>query len=198
MSQNPAASPVLVLPTILIALAASLILLPALNFFSYRVRGAIIRNRRKKWDLNICCGRTDRGSVNVDIVNHADVPNLVVVDDVYNLPFENGEFEATLSSHTIEHVEDPTAFCEELRHVSGQVTLVLPPLWDLCTVLNIFEHRDLVLTFRKEHNDLPRYIELPGAQFSRNALSRRSGHSQQAHWHSSDLRCNLAKVPTHL
>ena len=153
------------LPTILIALAASLVLLPALNFFSYRVMGAIIRNRRKKWDLNICCGRTDGGGVNVDIVNHANVPNLVVVDDVYNLPFEDGEFEATLCSHTIEHVENPAAFHEELRRVSGQVTLVLPPLWDLCAVLNIFEHRHLFLTLRKEHHDLPRYIELPGAEF---------------------------------
>jgi hypothetical protein len=114
------------LPTILIALAASLVLLPALNFFSYRVIGAIIRNRLKKWDLNICCGRTDGGGVNVDIVNHGDVPDLVV-----------------------------------------------PPLWDLCAVLNIFEHRHLFVTFRKEHHDLPRYIELPGAQFFQERLGQK-------------------------
>ncbi|MCG8600020.1 MAG: methyltransferase domain-containing protein [Verrucomicrobiales bacterium] len=150
---------------LLCTVASLIILLPALNFLSYRIMGGIIRRRRKKWDLNICCGKTDGGGVNVDIVNHADVPNLVVVDDVSNLPFRTDEFDHTLCSHTIEHVDDPKAFFDEMERVtSGKVTLVVPPLWDLSAVLNVFEHRWMFLTFRKEHNKLPRYIELPFAR----------------------------------
>ena len=144
--------------------ALLLILLPILNWISYRVLGGIIRNRRKVWDLNICCGKTDGGGINVDIVRHGDIPNLVVVDDIYRLPFSTNQFDYTLCSHTIEHVEDPSAFYEELRRVSKHVTLVVPPLWDLSAVFNIFEHRWLFLTFRKEHHTLPPHVTLPFSQ----------------------------------
>lgn len=161
------------LPYILAAAGALIIALPCLNFLSYRVMGGIIRNRRKVWDLNICCGKTDGGGVNVDIVKHADVPNLVVVDDIYHLPFKDGEFEYTLCSHTIEHVEDPAAFYAELRRVSQHVTLVVPPLWDLSAVCNVFEHRWMFLTLRKEHLTLPAHIELPFAQFFQERLGQK-------------------------
>lgn len=159
--------------TILIIAACLVILLPTLNFLSYRVMGGIIRNRREAWDLNICCGKTDGGGVNVDIVQHAEVPNLIVVDDVYDLPFSTNQFEHTLCSHTIEHVEDPAAFFDELQRVSSEVTLVVPPLWDLSAVCNVFEHRWLFLTFRKEHHTLPPYVVLPFAQFFQERLGQK-------------------------
>ncbi|MDF1753951.1 MAG: methyltransferase domain-containing protein [Verrucomicrobiales bacterium] len=152
------------LTTILFTLAGIFALMPILNFLSYRVMGGIIRNRREKWDLNICCGKTDGGGVNVDIVKHADVPNLIVVDSIYDLPFSTDQFDNLLCSHTIEHVEDPEAFFNELQRISKEVTLVIPPLWDLSAVLNIFEHRWIFLTFRKEHHKLPNYIKLPLAK----------------------------------
>ena len=89
---------------IFILLILILALFPALNFLSYRVMGGVIRKRRERWDLNICCGKTDGGGVNADIIKHADVPNLVVVDDIYNLPFSTNQFDNVLCSHTIEHV----------------------------------------------------------------------------------------------
>ena len=159
--------------TILIVAASLVIILPLLNFLSYRIMGGIIRNRQETWDLNICCGKTDGGGVNVDIVKHADIPNLVVVNDIYNLPFTADQFEHTLCSHTIEHVEDPKAFFDELQRVSKDVTLVVPPLWDLSAVLNVFEHRWLFLTFRKEHHKLPNYIVLPFAQFFQQRLGQK-------------------------
>jgi len=64
--------------------------------------------------------------VNADIVQHANVPRLVLVE-VYDTPFRDGAFEHVLCCHTIEHVEDPEALLRELRRVGGQVTLVLPP-----------------------------------------------------------------------
>lgn len=149
---------------LLVTLAALIILLPLLNFVSYRVMGGIIRERRETWDLNICCGKTDGGGVNVDIAVHAEIPNLVLVDNIYRLPFANDQFEHTLCSHTIEHVEDPTAFFTELQRVSKHVTLVVPPLWDISAALNVFEHRWLFLTFRKQHHALPCHVSLPLAQ----------------------------------
>lgn len=149
---------------LLLAIASGVgLLLAGVNFLSYRVLGGIIRSRREKWDLNICCGKTDGGGVNVDIVRHAEVPNFLLVDDIYQLPFATRQFEHTLCSHTIEHVEDPAAFFAELQRVSESVTLVVPPLWDLSAVLNIKEHRWIFLTFRKEHHELPPHIELPFA-----------------------------------
>ncbi|MDF2377445.1 MAG: methyltransferase domain-containing protein [Verrucomicrobiales bacterium] len=159
---------------ILLAVAATLVIfLPALNFLSYRIMGGIIRNRRETWDLNICCGKTDGGGVNVDIVKHAEVENLIVVDDIYHLPFSTHQFEHTLCSHTIEHVEDPVAFYEELSRVSKHVTLVVPPLWDLSAVLNVFEHRWLFLTFRKEHHKLPNFAKLPMSGFFQEKLGQK-------------------------
>jgi hypothetical protein len=150
--------------TLLCTAGVLVILLPALNWLSYRVMGSIIRRRREIWDLNICCGKTDGGGVNVDIVKHAEIPNLVVVDDIYQLPFSANQFQHTLCSHTIEHVEDPGAFFAEMQRVSKHITLVVPPLWDLSAALNIFEHRWLFLTFRKEHHTLPPHIPLPFAR----------------------------------
>ncbi|MEM9281028.1 MAG: methyltransferase domain-containing protein [Verrucomicrobiota bacterium] len=157
----------------LLSLAVLALILPLLNFLSYRVMGGIIRNRKEKWDLNICCGKTDGGGVNVDIVKHAEIPNHVVVDDIYHLPFSTNQFEYTLCSHTIEHVEDPAAFFEEMQRVSKEVTLVIPPLWDLSAVLNVFEHRWLFLTFRKEHHALPNYVKLPMARFFQERIGQK-------------------------
>lgn len=158
---------------VLVTIAALIVLLPLLNFLSYRIMGGIIRNRREKWDLNICCGKKDGGGINVDIVKHAEIPNLIVVDDVYNLPFKNEQFDHTLCSHTIEHVEDPGAFFRELDRVSKDVTLVVPPLWDLSAALNVFEHRWIFLTFRKEHHSLPWHLPLPFAAFFQARLGQK-------------------------
>lgn len=164
------------LSALLCSAALLVALLPLLNWLSYRVMGGIIRRRRAVWDLNICCGKTDGGGVNVDIVKHAEIPNLVVVDDIYHLPFATDHFEHALCSHTIEHVEDPGAFYEELRRVAREVTLVVPPLWDLSAALNVFEHRWLFLTFRKEHHRLPAHVALPFAR----RLQRRVGQRIRA------------------
>ena len=130
-----------------------------LNWLSYQVlKERIIR--RQSWDLNICCGKTDGGGVNADIVRHEPLPKAVVVD-IYHLPFKDGAFRRVLCSHTMEHVDDPTRFYAELERVGDEVTLILPPLWDVTAVLNVLEHRWIFLTFSKEHHRLPRYIRLP-------------------------------------
>jgi len=134
-----------------------------LHWYSYHyLKNAIIR--RRQWDLNICCGTTDGGGVNADIVQHGDLPNFVKLQSIYNLPFADGEFENALCSHTAEHVAYPRRFDRELRRVARNVTYVLPPLWDLAAVLNIREHRWIFLSIRKVHHTLPARIPLPLAR----------------------------------
>lgn len=134
-----------------------------LNWYSYKhLKQAIVS--RRQWDLNICCGNTDGGGVNVDIVQHKALPNFVKVDSIYRLPFANGQFETALCSHTLEHVDYPRRFDRELRRVAKEVVYVLPPVWDLAAALNIWEHKWLFLTVRKVHRTMPPRISLPFAR----------------------------------
>jgi len=139
-----------------------------LHWYSYRRLKTYIIGRRR-WDLNICCGTTDGGGVNADIVQHGEVPNFVKLDSIYRLPFADGQFEVVLCSHTAEHVQYPQRFDRELRRVGRRVVYILPPLWDLAAALNVREHRWLFLTLRKIHHRLPPRIPLP---FSRKLQAR--------------------------
>ncbi len=134
-----------------------------LHWLSYSyLKSRIVGTR--KWDLNICCGTTDGGGVNVDIQQHADVPNFVKVETVYQLPFADQQFDSVLCSHTAEHVDDPVRFDQELRRVGKEVFYVLPPLWDLAAAFNVREHRWLFFCVRKMHHELPRAMRLPFAK----------------------------------
>lgn len=143
--------------------------------------------KRKKWDLNICCGQTDGGGINVDIVEQKNIPNLKIVRDIYKLPFKNNQFQSVLCSHTIEHVDDPQAFFKELQRVGQKVTLVIPPLYDITAALNIFEHKHLFLSFKKEHHQLPHFIKLPFAS----SLHKRLGQINNAASNSRSLVLEL-------
>ncbi|MBN2088721.1 methyltransferase domain-containing protein [candidate division KSB1 bacterium] len=143
------------------------------NYASYYLGKRRILNGQK-WDLNICCGKTDGGGLNVDIVKHKELPRFMQVDDIYNLPFEDGQFETVLCSHTIEHVDDPRRFYSELQRVGKQVTLVVPPLYDLSAVFNLLEHKWIILTFKKRHHTLPRFIKLPFADVFHRLFGQRN------------------------
>lgn len=135
----------------------------AVHHYSY----TIAKNKtlhERKWDLNICCGKTDGGGINADILKHAEVNNYVHIQNIYKLPFADKQFQHTLCSHTIEHVDNPEKFFTELSRVSQSVTLVLPPLYDIGAVCNLLEHKWIFLTFKKNHSTLPRYIKLPFAR----------------------------------
>ena len=134
-----------------------------LHWYSYRyLKNDIVRRRR--WDLNICCGTTDGGGVNADIVQHRELPNFVKIDNIYSLPFADGQFETALCSHTAEHIAYPQRFDRELRRVAKIVVYILPPIWDLAAALNIWEHKWLFFTVRKVHHVLPSRIPLPFAR----------------------------------
>ena len=84
-----------------------------------------------------------------------------MINDIYDLPFEDNQFDNVLCSHTIEHVNDPLSFYRELRRVGENITYLLPPIWDISAALNFLEHKWLFLTFRSKHKNLPKYVRLP-------------------------------------
>ena len=134
-----------------------------LHWLSYAVlKGRILRQRR--WDLNICCGKTDGGGVNADIVEFGEINNFCKINDVYSLPFGDGEFEWVMSSHTVEHLEEPAAFDWVVRGVGKNVVYIVPPLWDVGAMLNMHQHKWVFLTLKKKHHRLPRYVRLPLAR----------------------------------
>ena len=117
--------------------------------------------KQKKWDLNISCGDTNIAKINADIIER-NVPNFMLVKDIYNLPFKDKQFDNVISSHTIEHVEDPDKFFKELKRISKNVTILLPPIWDLASLFWILEHKWIFLTLNTKHETkLPYKIKMP-------------------------------------
>ncbi len=170
-----------------LAVSAAFVFLAWLvNFISYRlIKERTLRER--KWGYNISCGTTDGGGINADIVKHADVPNFELVTDPARLPHPDGAFEHVLSSHTIEHVDDPAAFYAELKRIGRNVTLLVPPLWDFTAALNVFEHRVIFLTMRSRHdNHLPPYVEFSLARMVQDSMGQRI---------EADMRAKHAPLP---
>ena len=66
-----------------------------------------------------------------------------------------------INADIVKHVESPEAFFRELQRVGKEVTLITPPLWDLIAVLNFTVHRWIVISFRKEHTQMPLLIPYP-------------------------------------
>jgi ubiquinone/menaquinone biosynthesis C-methylase UbiE len=129
--------------------------------------------KQKKWDLNICCGKSDVGRINADIVKHKnDLSNFQLIENINKLPFKDKQFDNVLCSHTIEHVYDPMRFFRELNRIGKNVTVVIPPLYDISAVLNIFEHKHIFLSFKKKHQKLPKFIKLPLAAFTQKYIGQ--------------------------
>lgn len=123
--------------------------------------------KSRKWDLNISCANTDGGGINADIVKR-DVPNFVLIKNIYKLPFADKQFKNTVCSHTLEHAEDPDRFYKELRRVSRKVTLVIPPIWDIAALGDFREHKWQFLVINpKQENKLPKKIRLPWFWYQR-------------------------------
>ena len=89
--------------------------------------------------LNLSCGNSTFGDVNADIVPRS-VENFVLFSPTESLPFEDNEFGAVYSSHTLEHSEDPEFLLAELNRVADRVYLVLPDFWAL-PVLHPSHHK---------------------------------------------------------
>jgi len=147
-----------------------------LGFFLNWVDYQFIKNKylkSKNFDLNICCGNTSCEGVNADIVKR-DVPRFVLIEDIYKLPFNDKQFKNIICSHTLEHVENPIEFFEELKRISENVTILVPPLWDFGCMFNIWEHKWQFLTLRSKHqNKLPKYFRLPFSKIIQNIFGQK-------------------------
>lgn len=146
------------MPIIIVSILLSCILFGALLYGLNRLSYDILKRRifnARSWDLNVGCGRTDGGGINTDIVAHEAVPNLVIADPM-RLPFRDKAFQSVVCSHVAEHLQDPEALMVELHRVGREITLIVPPLWDIAAAWNFLEHRWLFITFRKNYrNSLP-------------------------------------------
>jgi len=130
------------------------------NVLSYTIiKNKILKSR--KWDLNICCGKTDGGGINADIIKHKEVEKFLLLESVYNIPFEDDSLDYVISSHTVEHIDDPQAFYVELKRIGGNITILVPPLWDITAAFNFLEHKWVFLTFKTRHTELPKFVKLP-------------------------------------
>jgi SAM-dependent methyltransferase len=174
---------------ILVGLASALVILAWLaHFASYRwIKERALAERR--WDYNICCGTTDGGGINADIVQHATLPRFELISDVTRLPHPDGAFEHVLCSHTIEHVPDPKAMYQELRRIGKHVTILVPPLWDFTAALNPFEHQVIFLSLASRHeNELPPFFRFAPARW----LQARFGQRINADHLSAGSRSSIS------
>ena len=136
-------------------------------FIAHTISYKIVKRRiisKNPWDLNICCGTIDGGGVNADIYQHTQLPNFVLLENIYDLPFKDGQFEKVLCSHTLEHVDDPEGFYNELARVGREVTIIIPPLWDILAAFDFLEHKYIFLSMKKKHYILPPFRCLPFAR----------------------------------
>ena len=88
--------------------------------------------------LDVGCGNTPRGDVNVDRfmegtihrggaeLNVKCIPNFVLADSQH-LPFRGGCFEKVVSYHVIEHVSEPMLMLKEMTRVSNHYVFVRCP-----------------------------------------------------------------------
>jgi len=130
--------------------------------------------RERKWDYNICCGTTDGGGINADIMKHGEVPRFELVNNVTRLSHPDGAFEHVLCSHTLEHVPDPKAMFRELRRIGKNVTILVPPLWDFTAALQPLEHQVIFLTLKSRHlNSLPPFVRYWPARWLQRSLGQR-------------------------
>lgn len=145
--------------------------------------------RERKWDYNICCGTTDGGGINADIMKHGDVPRFELITDVTKLAHPDGVFQHVLCSHTLEHVPDPEAMFRELRRIGRNVTILVPPLWDFTAALQPLEHQVIFLTLKSRHeNHLPPFIRYWPARWLQASLGQRIEADSMADYSSTRCR----------
>jgi SAM-dependent methyltransferase len=99
------------------------------------IRPAVAREAREYADkvgkpmINIGCGETDWGDVNVDIVPR-NVKGFMQLDVSKPMPFKDKEFGSALASHILEHLEDPDSALAEWHRIADRVYVLVPSLWN--------------------------------------------------------------------
>ena len=104
-----------------------------------------------------------------DVTGRHDVDRFDVVDCNLPLPYEDNEFEVVISEHTIEHLENPEVFYQEVQRVASNLAIVTTPHWlrdklekmPLFGVKSINKHphvRQFNPKWFREHTDANKWI----------------------------------------
>ena len=83
--------------------------------------------------LDVGCGNTPHGKVNIDIHKKKGVPNFLLADAQY-LPFKDRSFNTVFSAHMLEHCVHPSKVLSEFQRVAKQKIVVKVPnvsVWDI-------------------------------------------------------------------
>ena len=100
----------------------------------------LIIERGKIVILDVGCGDNPKGTVNVDLyvketfhrgktgsaLHVKNIPNFVKADALH-LPFGDNSFETVISSHLIEHLDEPIALIREVLRVSKERVIMFCP-----------------------------------------------------------------------
>lgn len=69
--------------------------------------------------------------IGVDFTEHREWKTVQMVQfiehDILNLPFQDGQFDTVISTHTLEHVLDIRAAVRELRRICGKRLIIVVP-----------------------------------------------------------------------
>ncbi|MCD6175368.1 MAG: class I SAM-dependent methyltransferase, partial [Planctomycetes bacterium] len=99
--------------------------------------------------------------VGVDFSKHAEWESLNTIEflehNILNLPFENKQFDAVVSTHTLEHILDIRAAVEELRRICKEKLIIVVPreresIWSFNPHFHYFPY---------EHSFLKHLLPLP-------------------------------------
>jgi ubiquinone/menaquinone biosynthesis C-methylase UbiE len=66
--------------------------------------------------LDLGCGDSPIGDVNLDLFFYVRCENFVIVE-AHHLPFKTGVFEKVCSKHYLEHLKSPLQFFKEAKRV---------------------------------------------------------------------------------
>jgi len=121
----------------------------------------IIARARADMTLDIGCGKTPKGNVNVDLYQGFEHREKVIIikADAHHLPFRSNVFDKVISHEVIEHIENPLTLLREMHRVSrDKIMITTPNAFYINKILRLFIRG--FYTPNKEHIYLWGPIEL--------------------------------------
>ena len=111
--------------------------------------------------LSVFLGEFDDYSVLFDCGSSLDTKKVLRYFKKNKIPLSSFKYLVT-SHHHFDHCGGALKFYEELKRVSKNIILLVPPLWDIASLADIREHKWQFMTLRTKHvNILPNKFKLP-------------------------------------
>ena len=132
--------------------------------------------------LDIGCGRTPKGNVNVDLYQGFEHREKVIIikADAQHLPFKSNVFDKVSSYEVIEHLENPLTLLREMHRVSrDRIMITTPNAFNVNNILRLFIRG--FYTPNKGHIYLWGPIELETVLIKSGFRDVRIGYLDQSH-----------------